>query len=39
MTDKKASTDYPIHDLLAERWSPYGFEDRPGSAGRPPFFV
>ena len=29
MTDKKASTDYPIHDLLAERWSPYGFEDRP----------
>ncbi len=28
MTDKKASTDYPIHDLLAERWSPYGFEDR-----------
>ena len=29
MTDKKASTDYPIHDLLADRWSPYGFEDRP----------
>jgi nitroreductase len=29
MTDKKASTDYPIHELLAERWSPYGFEDRP----------
>ncbi len=29
MTDKKASTDYPIHDLLAERWSPYGFADRP----------
>ena len=28
MTDKKASTDYPIHELLAERWSPYGFEDR-----------
>ena len=29
MTDKKASTDYPIHELLAERWSPYGFDDRP----------
>ncbi len=29
MTDKKASTDHPIHELLAERWSPYGFEDRP----------
>ncbi len=28
MTEKKASTDYPIHELLAERWSPYGFEDR-----------
>ncbi len=29
MTDKRASTDFPIHELLAERWSPYGFEDRP----------
>ncbi len=29
MADKKASTDHPIHELLAERWSPYGFEDRP----------
>ncbi len=29
MTDKKASTDHPIHELLAQRWSPYGFEDRP----------
>ena len=28
MADKKASTDHPIHELLAERWSPYGFEDR-----------
>ena len=28
MADKKASTDYPIHELLAERWSPYAFEDR-----------
>ena len=29
MSDKKASTDFPIHELLAGRWSPYGFEDRP----------
>ncbi len=29
MAKKKASTDYPIHELLAERWSPYAFEDRP----------
>ena len=29
MTDKKASIDYPIHERLAKRWSPYGFEDRP----------
>ena len=29
MTEKKASTNYPIHELLAERWSPYIFEDRP----------
>ena len=29
MTDKKASTDYPIQELIADRWSPYGFEDRP----------
>ena len=29
MADKKAPTDYPIHELLAERWSPYAFEDRP----------
>ncbi len=28
MTDKKASTDHPIHELLAKRWSPYGFEER-----------
>ncbi len=31
MTDKKASTEYPIHELLAERWSPYSFDDRPGA--------
>ena len=28
MAEKKASTDYPIHKLLAERWSPYAFADR-----------
>lgn len=29
MAEKKAVTDYPIHTLLAERWSPYAFQDRP----------
>ncbi len=29
MNIKKAATDYPIQTTLAERWSPYGFEDRP----------
>ena len=29
MTIKTAATDYPILPVLAERWSPYGFEDRP----------
>jgi len=29
MTEKKTPTDYPIHELLAKRWSPYAFEDRP----------
>jgi nitroreductase len=28
---KKAATDYPIQQVLAKRWSPYGFEDRPVS--------
>jgi len=28
MNIKKAATDYPIQKALAERWSPYGFEDR-----------
>ena len=28
MNIKKAVTDYPILEVLAERWSPYGFEDR-----------
>jgi len=26
---KKATTDYPIHELLAQRWSPYCFDGRP----------
>jgi nitroreductase len=25
----RASTDHPIHDLIAARWSPYAFADRP----------
>ena len=29
MNENKTSTDYPIHELLAERWSPYAFDDRP----------
>jgi nitroreductase len=29
MPEKKSSPDYPIHDLVAERWSPYAFADRP----------
>lgn len=33
MSDKQASADYPIHDLLAARWSPYAFADRPVSNG------
>src|SRR5579862_6426294 len=32
MNIKKAVTDHPIQPALAERWSPYGFEDRPVSA-------
>jgi nitroreductase len=28
MNQKTASTDYPIHELLTARWSPYAFEDR-----------
>ena len=26
---KRATTDYPVQDLIAERFSPMGFEDRP----------
>lgn len=29
MITKNAATDHPILMLLAERWSPYGFADRP----------
>jgi nitroreductase len=28
---KQAAPDHPIHELLAKRWSPYGFADRPVS--------
>jgi nitroreductase len=28
MAEKNASPDHPIHEPLAERWSPYAFEDR-----------
>ena len=28
---KQAKPDHPIHELLASRWSPYGFADRPVS--------
>jgi nitroreductase len=31
MNTKKVVTDYPILPILAERWSPYGFENRPVS--------
>ena len=29
MSDKRAVTDYPVHELVAARWSPYAFEDKP----------
>jgi nitroreductase len=28
-TPKQANPDHPIHDLIARRWSPYAFADRP----------
>ena len=31
MNIKIAATDHPILQALAERWSPYGFDDRPVS--------
>ncbi|HEY7156001.1 MAG TPA: nitroreductase family protein [Gemmataceae bacterium] len=30
-THKQATPDHPIHELLARRWSPYAFADRPVS--------
>ena len=29
---KRAKPDHPVHDLVAERWSPYVFSDQPVSA-------
>ena len=29
MLEKLAATEYPIHELLARRWSPYAFDSRP----------
>src|SRR5829696_8163586 len=26
---KQAKPDHPVHDLIARRWSPYAFADRP----------
>src|SRR5213080_1322606 len=28
---KRAATDHPVHELIAQRWSPYAFADRPVS--------
>lgn len=28
---KQADTDYPVHELITKRWSPYAFDDRPVS--------
>ena len=28
MSEKRASIDYPISELIAERWSPYAFDNR-----------
>jgi nitroreductase len=33
MSEKSAFTNHPIHGLLAERWSPYAFQDRLVSEG------
>jgi nitroreductase len=30
---KQASPEHPIHELIAKRWSPYAFADRPVSEG------
>ena len=29
MNIKRAATDFPVQELISERWSPYAFEDRP----------
>jgi nitroreductase len=29
MIAKRASTDFPVNELVATRWSPYAFQDRP----------
>lgn len=28
MSEKKALANYPIHQFVAERWSPYAFQER-----------
>ena len=28
MTDRRAKTDHPVHELIATRWSPYAFANR-----------
>jgi nitroreductase len=28
---KEAKTNFPVHELIAKRWSPYAFDDRPVS--------
>jgi hypothetical protein len=38
-TGKMAETDYPVHELIATRWSPYAFDDRPVSQSRPSLVV
>jgi nitroreductase len=30
-TGKTADTDYPVHEFIARRWSPYAFDERPVS--------
>ena len=29
MIEKRATTDHPVHELVAKRWSPYAFQDWP----------
>jgi hypothetical protein len=36
---KTASADSPIHEVLAERWSPYAFRDKPASQDELAFTV